>query len=144
MEEINANTDASLNDKVAEQPLTSSTEATSDDRNLVHDSAQSSQESAASFDSLAEDFLYEGDDFLHASPVQSGITLGNVKFDDVDIGDIIVEADGVEWLCRICFCVSAACCGKTIVRLESGDKNLVRKSQWRRRIYVEDDHIVQS
>jgi hypothetical protein len=141
---MNANTDASAGDAVAEQPLTSNTEATSDDRNLVHDSAPSSQESAASFDSLTEDFLYEGDDFLYASPVQSDITLGNVKLDDVDIGDVIVEADGVEWLCRICFCVSAACCGKTIVRLESGDKDLVRKSQWRRRVYVGDDRIVQS
>lgn len=152
--DMNASTSASASpDKAAIQRASkSSTEAITGDRNFVYDdNAPSSQESSTSFNSLTEDFLYEIEGSICASPIDSSITLSSFELDSVDTGDVVVQANGVEWLIRICFCDSASCCGKTVARLESGDRNLVRKSAWRKRVYakdhvedVEEDCIVQS
>ncbi|OAG26511.1 hypothetical protein CC77DRAFT_54224 [Alternaria alternata] len=150
--DMNASTSA-LPDKAAIQRASkSSTGAITGDRNFVYDdNAPSSQESSTSFNSLTEDFLYEIEGSICASPVDSSITLSSIELDSVDIGDVVVQANSVEWLVRICFCDSASCCGKTVARLESGERNLVRKSAWRKRVYakdhvedVEEDCIVQS
>lgn len=139
--DMNASTSASASpDKAAIQRASkSSTEAITGDRNFVYDdNAPSSQESSTSFNSLTEDFLYEIEGSICASPIDSSITLSSFELDSVDIGDVVVQANGVEWLIRICFCDSASCCGKTVARLESGARNLVRKSAWRKRVYAKD------
>jgi hypothetical protein len=143
--QMDVSTDALPDNAAVEQALTSSTETTTGDRNFVNnDNVPSSQESSTSFDCLTEDFLYEDEEFLRAISVHSTITLGDVELDSVDVGSIIVDAACVEWLVRICYCNIGSCCGKTIVRLETGDKDLVRKSQWRKRVYVKDNCIVRS
>jgi hypothetical protein len=47
---------------------------------------------------------------------------GNEHINYVQIGDILVDAEGVEWLCRSCFCREPGYYGKTIVRLERKDE----------------------
>jgi hypothetical protein len=40
----------------------------------------------------------------------------------LEVGDVMVDDEGVEWLIRQCFCESDDCCGKTFKRLEGKDE----------------------
>jgi hypothetical protein len=42
--------------------------------------------------------------------------------DYVEIVNIVVDRDRVEWMCGSCFCKSGGCHGKTIVRLKSKEE----------------------
>lgn len=91
--DMNASTSASESpDEAAIQRASkSSTEAITGDRNFVYDdNAPSSQESSTSFNSLTEDFLYEIEGSICASPIDSSITLSSCELDSVDIGDVVV------------------------------------------------------
>jgi hypothetical protein len=40
----------------------------------------------------------------------------------LEVGDVTVGDEGVEWVVRECFCTSVECCGKTLKRLEGKDE----------------------
>jgi hypothetical protein len=91
----------------------------------IHPDA-SSQDSSTSSTCLAQDPLHEHNTEPSDTFSYQAITLSEAFSDEdihyVEIGDILIDADGVEWLCRSCFCGSAGCHGKTTVRLESKEE----------------------
>jgi hypothetical protein len=86
----------------------------------------SSQGSATSSTCLAQDPSQEHDAEPSDTFSHQLITLSEAFSDEdihyVEIGDILIDAEGVGWLCRSCFCGSAGCYGKIIVRLESKEE----------------------
>ncbi|KAF2856880.1 hypothetical protein T440DRAFT_463103 [Plenodomus tracheiphilus IPT5] len=75
---------------------------------LRPDEDASSQDSSTSSICIALDSMHEDvpqDPDLHFN-------------DDLQVGDQVMDEDGVEWLCRTCFCETSMCSGKTLKRVD--------------------------
>jgi hypothetical protein len=58
--------------------------------------------------------------YINALPNQN---VNGIDLADLDVGDIMVDGQGLEWIVRQCFCGLVECSGKTFKQLE-GKKDM--------------------
>jgi hypothetical protein len=70
---------------------------------------------------LASDPMREEKSEINPSAAHNQSVCG-IAVDDLYIGDMISDEEGVDWIVRQCFCETAQCCGKTFKRLEGKEE----------------------
>ncbi|KAI8937830.1 hypothetical protein NX059_005523 [Plenodomus lindquistii] len=75
---------------------------------LTFNADASSQDSSTSSTCITTDPLYE------AAPRHPNALYNS----DLHVGDLVIDKQGVEWICRRCFCEISTCDGKALKRVE--------------------------
>jgi hypothetical protein len=104
--------------------------------NHVPSGSSSPGSSSSSYDCLASDPMHEENDKNSTGTVY-GHSVWGIAADDLCIGDVLSDEEGMDWVVRHCFCQVSQCSGRTFKQIE-GKEEL---DAWDRGRYQLDENL---